>query len=137
MQETLDLRDRGVFKAASGLAGGIARRGETCGALIGAIMAISQVVGREVIEDTEQYQKAMEPCGEMYLKFKEEVGHTACSEIHKILYGKSFHLYKEEDREAFLAAGGREPKGCAGVCDRAARIAAHIILDLREGQKGR
>ncbi len=133
MQEKLDLKDTGAFKAASALSGGVARRGETCGALIGGIMAICQVVGREAIEDTEQYQKAMEPCNKMYLQFREELGHTLCAEIHKILYGRWFRLYEEEELEAFYAAGGNEGKGCPGVCAKAAKIAARIILDLKEG----
>jgi C_GCAxxG_C_C family probable redox protein len=133
----LNLEDRGAFKAASGLAGGIARRGETCGALAGGIMAICQVVGREAIEDTEQYQEAMKPSTEMYLRFRDAVGHTLCAEIHKLLYGRAFKLYEEEEREAFLAAGAHEPNGCPEVCSKAARIAADIILDLRkENQEG-
>jgi C_GCAxxG_C_C family probable redox protein len=131
LQEKLDLRDAGAFKAASALAGGIAGRGETCGALIGGIMAIGQVLGREFLEDREQFQKAMVPAGEMYLKFKEAVGHTLCAEIHKILFGRSFRLYEDEEKEAFLAAGGRGPDGCPGVGSKAAKIAASIILDLK------
>jgi len=133
LQEKLDLRDAGAFKAASAMAGGIAGRGETCGALIGGIMAIGQVLGRESLEDTEQFQKAMIPASEMYVKFKEAVGHTLCAEIHKILFGKSFRLYEEEEKKAFVAAGGRGPDGCPGVGSKAAKIAANIILDLKAG----
>jgi len=133
LQEKFDLKDGGVFKAASALSGGIAGRGETCGALIGGIMAIGQVLGRESLEDREQFQKAMVPAGEMYLNFKEAVGHTLCAEIHKILFGRSFRLYEEEEKKAFVAAGGRGPDGCPGVGSKAARIAASIILDLKAG----
>jgi C_GCAxxG_C_C family probable redox protein len=133
LQEKLDLKDTGAFKAASALAGGIAGRGETCGALIGGLMAIGQVLGRESLEDIEQFRKAMIPATEMYLKFKETVGHTLCAEIHKILFGKSFKLYEEEDRKAFLTAGARGPEGCPGVGRKAAKIAASIILDLKAG----
>lgn len=131
MQEKLDLKDDGVFKAASALAGGIAGRGETCGALIGGIMAIGQVLGRESLEDTEQFQKAMIPAGEMYVKFKETVGHALCAEIHKILFGKSFRLYEEEEKKAFVEAGGHGPNGCPVIVSKAAKIAACIILDLK------
>jgi hypothetical protein len=96
-------------------------------------MAICQVVGRESIEDTQQYVKAMVPAGDMYLKFREELGHTICSEIHKILYGRTYKLHEEADREAFHAAGGHEPEGCPGVCGKAAKIAANIVLDLKAG----
>ena len=125
------MKDRGAFKVASALSGGVARRGETCGALIGGIMGICQVVGRESIEDKDQYGKAMAPSGDMYLRFKEEIGHTICAEIHKILYGKAYKLYDEEERQAFHEAGGHEPQGCPGVCGKAAKIAARIILDLK------
>jgi C_GCAxxG_C_C family probable redox protein len=131
LQEKLDLRDAGAFKAASALAGGIAGRGETCGALIGGIMAIGQVLGRESLEDREQFQKAMVPAGEMYERFKEAVGHTLCAEIHRILFGRSFRLYEDEEKEAFLAAGGRGPDGCPQVGSKAAKIAASIIFDLK------
>jgi C_GCAxxG_C_C family probable redox protein len=133
LQEKLDLKDTGALKAASALSGGVARRGKTCRALIGGIMAICRVVVRETIEDTEQYKKAMEPCNKIYLQFKEELGHTLCAEIHKMLYGRWFRVYEEEELEAFYAAGGLEPKGCPGVCAKAAKIAARIILDLRKG----
>ena len=129
------MKDPGAFKAASALAGGIARRGETCGALIGGIMAICQIVGRESIEDTEQYREAMVPANDMYLRFRETVGHTLCAEIHKTLYGRSFKMYEDEDYEAFLEAGGHDPEGCPGVCAKAARIAANIILDLESSQQ--
>jgi C_GCAxxG_C_C family probable redox protein len=125
------LRDAGSLKATSALSGGIAGRGETCGALIGGIMAICQVLGRESLEDKAQYRVSMDVANEMYLEFTKAVGHTLCSEIHKILYGKSFKLYEEEDRAAFTAAGGRGPEGCATVCSRAAGIAAEIIIDLK------
>jgi hypothetical protein len=94
------------------------------------MMAICQIVGRESIENTEQYREAMVPATDMYLKFQEKIGHTICAEIHKILYGRAFKLYEQEDYEAFLAAGGHEPEGCPGVCEKAARIAGLIILDL-------
>lgn len=96
-------------------------------------MAIGQVFGRESLENIEQFQRAMIPAGEMYVKFKETVGHTLCTEIHKILYGRSFNLYEEEGKKAFLAAGGRGPDGCPGVGSKAAKIAARIILNLKAG----
>jgi C_GCAxxG_C_C family probable redox protein len=131
LQEKLDLKDAGAFRAASALAGGIVGRGETCGALIGGIMAIGQVLGRETLEDSEQFQRAMVPATEMYLKFKEMVGHTLCAEIQKILFSRSFNLWEEEGKKGFFAAGGRSPEGCPAVGRKAARIAAGIILEIR------
>ena len=121
-----------VFKAGSALAGGVARKGETCGALTGAIMAISCRVGREKLEDREQYRKAMIVAGRVYDQFREQVGHTLCCEIHKIKYGKVYRLFIPEEGEAFHAMGGHGRKGCPEVCGIAARIAAEVILDIKE-----
>jgi C_GCAxxG_C_C family probable redox protein len=122
-----------VFKAGSALAGGVARQGETCGALTGAIMAIGSLVGREKLEDLEQYQKAMESAIQIYKTFKEKVGETLCREIQKIRYGRSFQFWIPEEREAFHNMGGHSRKGCPEVCGIAAKIAADIILDLKGG----
>ena len=120
-----------VFKAGSALAGGVARRGETCGALTGAIMAVCSVVGRERLEDREQYGVAMEEAGRMYDRFTEEIGHTLCSEIHKKRYGKVYHLNIPAERTAFHEIGGHSRTGCPEVCGIAARIAAETLLAMR------
>ncbi len=119
-----------VFKAGSALAGGVARRGETCGALTGAIMAVCTVVGRERLEDREQYGVAMEEAGWMYDRFTEEIGHTLCSEIHKKRYGKVYHLNIPAERTAFHEMGGHSRTGCPEVCGIAARIAAEALLAI-------
>ena len=136
LQARLGVGDDAVFKSSSALAGGVARQGETCGALTGAILAVGCVVGREKLEDIEQYRKAMIPSMELYRRFREEVGHTICAEIHKIKYGRSFYLADPEQGKAFDAAGGHSRTGCPLVCGIAARIAADIILDLRGGDGG-
>ncbi len=124
-----------VFKAGSALAGGVARRGETCGALTGAIMAVCCVVGRERLEDREQYGKAMEEADRVYEPFQGENWPHALLEIHKIRYGKVYHLISPEEREAFHEDGGHSRKGCPEVCGVAARIAAEVILNIKEKSK--
>ena len=114
------------------MAGGVARHGETCGALIGALMALGMVAGRKRIEDVDAYQACMELALEVREKFLERVGHTLCAEIHKILLGRWYRLYEDADREKFHEDGGHERTGCPGVCGKAARIAAEIILRERE-----
>jgi C_GCAxxG_C_C family probable redox protein len=120
--------------AGSSLAGGVARGGETCGALSGAIMAIGMVAGRSKIDDVDAYQSCMKLAREARERFLERVGHTLCAEIHKILLGRTYRLYDDEEREKFHEAGGHSREACPGVCGKAARIAAEIIL--RERDKG-
>jgi C_GCAxxG_C_C family probable redox protein len=120
--------------AGNSLAGGVARYGETCGALTGALMALGMVAGRKRIEDVDAYQACMQIAYEVREKFLELVGHTLCAEIHKILLGRPYRLYDDDDRQRFHDDGGHERTGCPGVCGKAARIAAEIIL--REREKG-
>ena len=121
-----------VFKAGSALAGGVARMGETCGALTGAIMGVCSLVGREKLEDREQYQKAMEYANKVYRLFRDEIGHTLCAKIHKIRHGKVYRLINPKEREAFHRDGGHSRTGCPEVCGVAARAAAEVILDIQQ-----
>jgi C_GCAxxG_C_C family probable redox protein len=131
LQEKLNVGSNEVFKAGSALAAGVAKRGETCGALTGAIMAIGTLVGRERLEDKEQLQISMEVADRIYVLFREKVGHTLCSEIHKIRYGRAYRLFIPEESQAFHDNGGHSREGCPEVCGIAARIAAEVILDLK------
>jgi hypothetical protein len=56
LQEKLNVGSKEVFKAGSAPAARVAKRGETCGALTGAIMTIGTIVGQERPEDKEHLQ---------------------------------------------------------------------------------
>ncbi len=75
LQEGLGVGDLQSFKAATVLSGGVARRGETCGALLGALMALGLVKGREKIEEIEAYVQATaiadEICDDFQLRLAE------------------------------------------------------------------
>ncbi|MEM3704029.1 MAG: C-GCAxxG-C-C family protein [Candidatus Bathyarchaeia archaeon] len=118
-----------VLKASTGLAAGVARKGETCGALIGAIMGVGLVAGTEHLDDFENYVKAMEAARKVFENFKKHFGTVKCTEIQEKVLGRSYDFFKEEDREAWYKDGGLD--ACPGVCAIAARTAAEIILELR------
>jgi len=140
LQEEFGIGNKESFKAATVLSGGVARKGETCGAIIGALSALGLVIGRERIEDTEAYQAMMEPSIEMralfreelnkQFGFKEEVESTLCRHIQEKIYGRSFDLSNEEGRQAFEDAGGHSETGCPKVCGIAAQLAAEKILEF-------
>jgi len=121
------------------MGGGVARRGETCGALIGALMALGLAVGRERMEDTPQYHRAMVPAVEMSRRFQQELqaqfgfsaplDTTLCRDIQGRIYGRAFDLADPAGLQAFLDAGGHSPEGCPKVCAVAARVAAEQLLD--------
>lgn len=134
MQEKFNVGSPEVFKSSSALAGGVARQGETCGALTGAIMGVCCLVGREKLEDIPKYQKAMDVAIRLYEEFRQKIGHSICAEIHKIRYGKVYRLSIPEERKAFHDMGGHSRQGCPEVCGVAAKLAGEIILDIREGK---
>ena len=131
----MNVGSKEVLKAGSALAGGVARRMETCGALTGAIMAVGCLAGRERLEDKEQYGKSMEEAIRISDQFNKEIGHTICADIHKIRYGKVYRLSDAKEREAFHHEGGHGRKGCPEVCGVAARIAAEAILNIKAKAK--
>lgn len=129
LQDHLKLGNRESYKAATALAGGIARMGETCGALIGGIMAISLAFGREELEDgttSPGYAKAMDLSMDLCRRFQEAFGTTQCREIHKALFGRSFNFWDPEERKEFVKAGGYEK--CPEVARKAAELTAQVIL---------
>lgn len=129
LQSHLHLGNGEVLRASTALAGGVARMGETCGALTGGIMAIGLVLGCEKLENITAYRETMEVSHEIYNRFKKEIGSTVCYEIQNRLFGRSFDFKKDEEAEEWCKEGGLEK--CPMVCAIAARIAADIILNLR------
>jgi C_GCAxxG_C_C family probable redox protein len=137
LQEHFHLGNGPVFKAASALAGGVGRTGEMCGALLGAIMAIGLVFGREKLEPAlgcPGYIQAQLSAGEMIDRFQREVGSIKCREIQTSLFGRSYNLRNPEELEAFLAGGAEEE--CPKVARTAATLAAEIILKERDRIQG-
>lgn len=140
LQEGLGIGDLQSFKTATVLSGGVARRGETCGALVGGLMALGLVMGRERIEDTEQYVKAMGAANEVCDLFQEALEKefnfptalksTLCQEIQRGIYGRSFDIRDPVEREAFYEAGGHSDEGCYKVCGIAAEVTAKKLLPL-------
>ncbi len=120
------------------LAGGVARRGETCGALLGALMALGLAIGRERMEDTERYRQAMEPAHEISKRFQQELQAqfgfsspletTTCRDIQARIYGRPFNMLDPVDRQAFLDAGGHSAQGCPKVCSVAAQVAGEVLM---------
>ena len=140
LQEGLGIGDVNSFKSATVLSGGVARRGETCGALLGGLMALGIANGRERMDDTDRYVKACKAADEMCTEFQrrlekefsfvEPLRSTLCSEIQSRIYGRSFDLRDTAQREAFLAAGGHSDDGCYKVCGVAAEVAAERLLNV-------
>jgi C_GCAxxG_C_C family probable redox protein len=140
LQEAYAIGGVESFKAATVLSGGVARRGETCGALLGGLMALGLAAGRADITDTKAYRDAMTPAHEIITAFTRRLQEvfgfetaldtTLCREIQAKIYGRSFDLRDETDYQAFLDAGGHSDDGCPKVCAIAAMVTAEALQAL-------
>ena len=140
LQDEFGIGNEESFKASTVLSGGIARQGETCGAIIGALSALGLVIGRILIEDTEAYRAMTKPATELRARFmkgikkqfklSEDLDNTLCRHIQERVLGRSFDLASEKGYQAFLDAGGHSEFGCPKVCEIAAGVAAEKILEL-------
>ena len=140
LQEAFDIGDMESFKAATVLSGGVARKGETCGAVIGGLLALGLVVGREDMTDTQTYRDAMKPSDEIIQEFQkrlqetfgfeEPLTNTICRDIQKRIYGESYDLTDPVSYKAFLDAGGHGDHGCPLVCGIAAEVTAEKLIEL-------
>jgi len=132
--QNLDLEDMATFKAVSGFSGGLARTGKSaCGALTAGVMVIGLVYGRDKLEPAAEsvaYQETMRRAGILCDRFAEEFGSTKCHDVQLKVYGKAWNLRDlnvQEDFRATLEKGNK----CADVVQKAAEIAAEVILESR------
>lgn len=84
-----------VLKVATGFGGGVGLFGDTCGAISGAVLAVSAVVGRSQLPENDDRKAAMMAASQQLYgkpglyrifnqipnKVKEKYGHTLCREI--------------------------------------------------------
>lgn len=140
IQEEFNIGNQESFRAATVLSGGIVRHGETCGAIIGALLGLCLIEGRDRMEDFEAYQLSMKIADEVRDKFMEELKNqfgfdrelesTLCRHIQEKIYGRSFNLADDGERQAFLDAGGHSETGCPKVCGIAAQVVSEKIMEL-------
>jgi len=136
VQDALSIQNDFIYKAASGLAGGAGECIDgNCGGVSGGIIAMSTFFGRTREEQgtakgREDKYVSFRMAAALHDKFMEKYGTVICGEIHKKIYGRSFDLRDEEQKQAFRDAGAHEREdGCCAVVGDGARWAAELILD--------
>lgn len=125
LEQEFDLDGGPILKALTPFPG-IALRGETCGAVIGCLMALGLVYGRDNLDDWKGYLASLPPSRRFCRKFEEEHSSTACAEILETKFGRSYDLANRVDALKYAAAGGQ--KKCTKVIESGVQIAAEIIL---------
>jgi len=70
-----------VPKVATGLGGGIGRKGSVCGALSGGILALGLAMGRMDPKDTESRDRVYGQARQLFERFEREFGTVLCSNL--------------------------------------------------------
>jgi C_GCAxxG_C_C family probable redox protein len=132
IQDALDIRNDAIFKAATGLSGGLGFTSKgSCGALAAGTLVISQCYGRDLqhFHDPEKIRlRSLRLSKKLLDRFIEEYGSDNCGHVQKRLFGKIFDFWKEEDTEEFKRLRGYSEK-CASVVGNVAKWTVEIILD--------
>ncbi len=131
LKEQFGLPGDDILKALTPLTG-IAERGETCGAVTGALMIFGLLYGRGKtrLSDWDAYRASLVPSGEFCDRFEQKYGSTMCCKIQEKRFGRCFRLTRSEDLKEFQAEGATDK--CTVVVQDAVRLAADIILDNKD-----
>jgi len=128
LQEEFGLGNAEVLKAATAMPG-VALRGETCGAVIGPVMALGLAFGREKPEEYEAFLRTLRAAHSFCRQFEKEFGSCMCAEVQQRLFGRSFDLTDPKQMEEFATAGAS--KQCRIPAGKAVRIAGRMILEAK------
>ena len=132
LQDTFNIRNDAVFKAATGLAaGGGASTDGSCGAYTGGVMILSSLMGREREDFADTagiLLKNFELIRKLHDEFIREYGSVICRDIQTKIFGRPYYLADMDEFEKFEKAGAHD-EHCPGVVGKAARWTAQLIIE--------
>ena len=129
LQEHLGLGNDEVLRGLAPFAGGAARTGNLCGALIGGIVGIGLAYAPSTLRGALEipgYVQSMDVAGILYDRFKETFGAVSCKDIQHLMWGRSWNLRDPHEREDYLQPEFHDR--CGDVAGEAAMLAAEIIV---------
>lgn len=116
---SLGLDRKTALKLSTGFGGGIAGKGEICGAVSGAYLTLGLRFGRSEKEDLESKQKTLDVIAEFDALFLERNGSLYCS---KLLGGD---MSKSEEKQKLI-----ENKSFENICPQFIKDAAEILNQI-------
>ncbi len=128
LSEQFELGDGTTLKALTPFPG-IALRGETCGAVVGSLLALGLVYGRDRLDDWEGYLRSLRPGRAFCRAFEKEFSSTMCDDVIRSFCGRTYDLADPAEAEEWRKSGAAD--NCPLVVSGACRMAAEIILDKR------
>jgi C_GCAxxG_C_C family probable redox protein len=129
LQEQFELEDGAILKALTPFPGGIALRGDTCGVVIGCVLALGLVFGKEKMDDITGVFESLPKVREFCRQFESEMGGITCREIAKSDFKKWYN--REDPNESWKGRNVSAIKHRTAVTQTGVRIAADIILKSR------
>ena len=127
LNEQFELKGDDVVRALKPFAGGIAGKGETCGAVSGALLALGLFFEPSEQKGGERTVASFKYAGQFFDKFEKEFGSTRCSEVVEHQYGRKYDFLNPEDMKLFMEAA--KSGKCTEVVKKAVLRATDIILE--------
>ena len=132
LQDALRIRNDDIFKAATGLAGGVGLAADSgCGAYLGAVLILGSLLGRERnrYADPEGIRfKTHQLSRKFREKFIQEYGSVTCRDIQNKILGRYYYLADPQEYEKFHNAGAHDIH-CPEVVGKAARWMIEILSE--------
>lgn len=126
LSEALDIECSCIPRIATGFGAGFGRKGEVCGAINGAVMAIGLVYGRDNSADKEAKEKVYALVSRLLDSFEKEFGSVLCRDITgcDLSTPEGFEYFRSHDYHNTL-------------CPKFVIFAAEEALRLLEAQKNK
>jgi C_GCAxxG_C_C family probable redox protein len=119
--------DNNTIRALMPFTGGLALKGETCGAVSGSLLAIGFFFESISQKGKEKAGSSITNGGMFFDRFTKEFGSTRCKEVLKHQYGRSYDFLNPEEQKLFMEVSQKTGK-CMEVVKKAVLIAGDIIL---------
>lgn len=120
--------DNKTLKALMPFTGGIALKGETCGAVSGSLLAIGYFFESINQKEKETAGSSIKHGGVFFDRFTKEFSSTRCKGVLKHQYGRSYDFLNPEEQKLFMEVSEKSGK-CLEVVKKAVFIAGDIILE--------
>ena len=136
LQDTFDMRDDSVFKAAGALTGGIGGMQDACGSLLGASLMFGAAFGRGISDygNKDKVGESMTAAAQLYKWYEKEFGSPTCQDIRtKFGGGVSYDMRVPWQADLAKEAGIHEK--CVELAGKTAGKAAEMLWDaLNKGK---
>ena len=124
LNEQFELNADQTIPALLPFAGGVAGKGETCGAVTGSLLAMGFYFESKIGKPG----SSMKYGQQFFDRFSKEFSSTRCREVIKHQFGRYLDFNKPEDLKLYMEASTKTG-GCLKVVQKAVLIAGDIILE--------